>query len=208
MGGPPRNFYSQNSRPARKSSAVQLSHASLIGTQEILQQQHALEEHGTVQFQPRTACKRHTVAQAARPAAEPCLDDARIKAAQPSSPAPRAASPAKADLRHHQKQLHSRHDDQAAVHHCCATWMDGPEAPCGTLLLAIRASLGARSRDRAQTTQRSGAHMAMAAASAHGATPVPFLVLCFLLRGGPPNPVELDSTRQGQGQRQGAGGST
>ena len=79
MGGPPRNFYSQNSRPARKSSAVQLSHASLIGTQEILQQQHALEEHGTVQFQPRTACKRHTVAQAARPAAEPCLDDARIK---------------------------------------------------------------------------------------------------------------------------------
>ena len=99
LGYQQRNFYSQTSRPARNSSAVQLSHASLIGTQEISQQQHALEEHGTVQLQPRAACTRRTVAQAARQAAEPCLDDARIKAAQRSSPARRAAAPAKADPR-------------------------------------------------------------------------------------------------------------
>ena len=62
MGPQQRNFYSQKSRQGRKSSAVQLSHAPLIGTQEIFKQQPALEEHGTVQFQPHTACKRRTVA--------------------------------------------------------------------------------------------------------------------------------------------------
>ena len=101
MGPQQRNFYSQKSRQGRKSSAVQLSHAPLIGTQEIFKQQPALEEHGTVQFQPHTACKRRTVAQAARPAAEPCLDDARTKAAQPSSPAQRVAAPARADPKKH-----------------------------------------------------------------------------------------------------------
>ena len=54
-----------------------------------------------MQFQPHTACKRRTVAQAARPAAEPCLDDARTKAAQPSSPAQRVAAPARADPKKH-----------------------------------------------------------------------------------------------------------
>ena len=101
LGPQQRNFYSQKSRQGCKSSAVQLSHAPLIGTQEIFKQQPALEEHGTVQFQPHTACKWRTVAQAARPAAEPCLDDARTKAAQPSSPAQRVAAPARADPKKH-----------------------------------------------------------------------------------------------------------
>ena len=42
-----------------------------------------------------------TVAQAARPAAEPFVDDGRKRAALPSSPAQRVASPVKADLWQH-----------------------------------------------------------------------------------------------------------
>jgi len=126
------NFCSHKSRPARKSSAVQLSHAPLIATRKISNQQHALEEQGTVQFQPCAACKRRTVAQAARPAAEPCVDDARITAAQPSSPAPRVASPAKAHLRQH--DVPPQTAPQPPRRPSCSppllcTWMDGPEAP-------------------------------------------------------------------------------
>ena len=83
-------------------SAVYLSHASLIGTQEIFDQQHAQEEHGTVPWQPCEAMYTTTVGvahQAARPAAEPFVDDGPKR--EPSSPAQRVASPVKADLWQH-----------------------------------------------------------------------------------------------------------
>ena len=58
----------------------------------------------------------------------------------------------------HHKQLRSHHHDHDAFRHCCATWTDGPEAPCGTQSVVERDSVGARSPDLYLTVRRRAAH--------------------------------------------------